>query len=106
MKKKVSKVIKTNNEISVYISISNENLDNILRENKKRKQEFIEFIKNFYIENICFYSILLDLENILFENISEEKIEDFKESVLKTYSKSICNIIDEYKNIFSTELEN
>ncbi|MCY6483801.1 hypothetical protein OW763_05490 [Clostridium aestuarii] len=100
----VAKVERSEQEITVYISIDNINISRIINKQFKSGKAAVEAIQNFYLEHICYHAVLLELDYEKEQKIDDtEVIEQFKVKELRRESKTICGIIEDIYKIFKVE---
>lgn len=110
----VASVVSDQDEIVIYVSEENKNLQRIVERAQRKNDSAVQNIKNKYLEHISFHAFVLDknsLEKILSiedEEIPSESYEKIKESELRNASETVCGMINDFFEsiiIESVELE-
>jgi hypothetical protein len=98
----VASVISDQDEIVVYVSEENKNLQKLVVRAQRKNDEAVQNIKNKYLEHISFHAFVLDKnspDKILSkddEEIPSESYEKVKESELRNASETVCGMINDF----------
>jgi hypothetical protein len=98
----VASVISDQDEIVVYVSEENKNLQKLVVRAQRKNDDAVQNIKNKYLEHISFHAFVLDrnnLDKILSkedEEIPSESYEKVKESELRNASETVCGMINDF----------
>ena len=98
----VASVISDQDEVVIYISEENKNLQKMVERAQRKNDEAVQNIKNKYLEHISFHAFVLDKnspELILTkddEEIPSESYEKIKESELRNASETVCGMINDF----------
>ena len=98
----VASVISDQDEIVVYVSEENKNLQKLVVRAQRKNDDAVQNIKNKYLEHISFHAFVLDKnspDKILSkddEEIPSESYEKVKESELRNASETVCGMINDF----------
>ena len=100
----VASVISDQDEVVIYVSEENKNLQKLVERAQRKNDEAVQNIKNKYLEHISFHAFVLDKNSpdaVLTkddEEIPSESYEKIKESELRNASETVCGMINDFFN--------
>lgn len=98
----VAKVISDSDEVVIYVSEENKNLQKLVERAQRKNDLAVQNIKNKYLEHISFHAFVLDKNNqdkILSKDddeIPSESYEKIKEAELRNASETVCGMINDF----------
>ena len=98
----VSSVLSDRDEIVIYVSEENKNLQKLVERAQRKNDAAVQNIKNKYLEHVSFHSFVLDKNNLTSilakedEEIPSESYEKVKEAELRNASETVCGMITDF----------
>lgn len=98
----VAKVISDSDEVVIYVSEENKNLQKLVERAQRKNDLAVQNIKNKYLEHISFHAFVLDknsLDKVLSKDddeIPSESYEKIKEAELRNASETVCGMISDF----------
>lgn len=98
----VAKVISDSDEVVIYVSEENKNLQKLVERAQRKNDLAVQNIKNKYLEHISFHAFVLDknnLDKVLSKDddeIPSESYEKIKEAELRNASETVCGMINDF----------
>jgi len=103
IKTSVAQVNQSDEGVDIYVSVDNEKLEALIARAQRRDLQAVESVKNFYLEHICFYAMLQDIErnskHIETNGDQSNELSEAPEKVVSDYSlrhacETVCGIIE------------